>query len=457
MENSTEILQNTIRQNILDKMPLTGEPEDEKVYEEVENTVLEYCRDIYIPYEKKQKIVRNIFNSLRKLDVLQDLIEDRTISEIMINGPNVIFIEKNGKITRSAEHFSSREKLEDVIQTIVSKVNRVVNESSPIVDVRLEDGSRVNIVMPPVALNGPVVTIRKFPDKQIKMKDMIEKGTVTEEAAGVLSALVKAGYNIFISGGTSSGKTTFLNALSEFIPRDERIITIEDSAELKIQGIENLVSLECRNANLEGKNEITMRDLVKSALRMRPDRILVGEVRDSGVIEMINAMNTGHDGSLSTGHANGPVEMLHRMETMALTGMDIPVAAIRSQIASAVDIVVQVARLSDKSRRVTEIDEVLGLKDNDYLMNRLFRIERDDNGKWNLKKTGELKKTWKLAAAGITLPGAGEKDPDTGSETGENKEVNTGRGTSEDRKVNTIRGTDGNRKVNAGMDTSGDK
>ena len=321
------------------------------------------------------ELVKKIFNSVRRLDVLQELLEDPDITEIMINGPDHIFIEKGGRLLDSGKKFPSQAKLEDVIQQIVSKVNRVVNEASPIVDVRLLDGSRVNVVLPPVALDGPVMTIRRFPENPFDMDKLLELGSITEEAAVFLRTLVEARYNIFISGGTGSGKTTFLNALSNYIPSTERIVTIEDSAELQIQNIANLVRLETRNANLEGKNEITVRDLVRSALRQRPDRIIIGEIRDAAVIELLSAMNTGHDGSISTGHANSPVDMLRRLETLVLTGMDIPLQAVRSQIASAIEIVVQLGRLRDKSRKVLEIDEVCGIEDGEIVLRPLYKFQ----------------------------------------------------------------------------------
>ena len=343
--------------------------------DEIEIRVLKRGQMEYLTIEEKMELVKKIFNSVRRLDVLQELLEDQDITEIMINGPDHIFIEKGGRLLDSGKKFPSQAKLEDVIQQIVSKVNRVVNEASPIVDVRLLDGSRVNVVLPPVALDGPVMTIRRFPENPFDMDKLLELGSITKEAAVFLRTLVEARYNIFISGGTGSGKTTFLNALSNYIPSTERIVTIEDSAELQIQNIANLVRLETRNANLEGKNEITVRDLVRSALRQRPDRIIIGEIRDAAVIELLSAMNTGHDGSISTGHANSPVDMLRRLETLVLTGMDIPLQAVRSQIASAIEIVVQLGRLRDKSRKVLEIDEVCGIEDGEIVLRPLYKFQ----------------------------------------------------------------------------------
>ena len=356
-------------------------------------------------------MIRTIFNSIRKLDVLQEILEDNSITEIMVNGSNHIFIEKEGSLIPYPKSFSSQSKLEDVVQQIVGKVNRRVNEADPIVDVRLFDGSRVNVVLPPVALEGPVVTIRKFPEQPISMDRLVEIGSITEEAAGFLMKLVQAKYNIFISGGTGSGKTTFLNALSDYIPSEERIIVIEDAAELQIRGIPNLVRLEVRNANVEGKNAITIRDLIKSALRMRPDRIILGEVRDAAACELLNVMNTGHDGSLCTGHANSPKDMLNRLETLVLTGMDIPLQAVRSQIASALDIVVQLGRLRDKSRKVLEIDEVIGMEKGEICLKPLFqfceeRKSTDGRVAGKLQQVcKELQHKEKLLAAGLELHG----------------------------------------------------
>lgn len=356
---------------------------DEEVWELIEEYVLGISKESYLPVDKKGQLVRRIFQSIRKMDVLQDLLEDSSVTEIMVNGAEHIFVERDGRIYEHPEHFHSMEKLEDVIQQIVAKVNRMVNEANPIVDVRLLDGSRVNIVLPPVAIDGPVVTIRKFPKKAMGMGELVKLDSLDNEVCGFLEKLVKSKYNIFISGGTGSGKTTFLNALSQFIPHDERIITIEDSAELQITEIPNLVRLEVRNANLEGKNEISIRDLLKSALRMRPTRIILGEVRDAAACELLSAMNTGHDGSLSTGHANSPKDMLNRLETLVLTGMDIPLQAVRSQISSAIDIVIQLGRLRDKSRRVIEIVEVLSVENGEIAMNPLYRFQEEGIGEEN--------------------------------------------------------------------------
>lgn len=374
-EKRLEKIQQEIQEELLRELEQGVSFSDEQMQDEIEIRVLKRGQMEYLTIEEKMDLVKKIFNSVRRLDVLQELLEDQDITEIMINGPDHIFIEKGGRLLDSGKKFPSQAKLEDVIQQIVSKVNRVVNEASPIVDVRLLDGSRVNVVLPPVALDGPVMTIRRFPENPFDMDKLLELGSITKEAAVFLRTLVEARYNIFISGGTGSGKTTFLNALSNYIPSTERIVTIEDSAELQIQNIANLVRLETRNANLEGRNEITVRDLVRSALRQRPDRIIIGEIRDAAVIELLSAMNTGHDGSISTGHANSPVDMLRRLETLVLTGMDIPLQAVRSQIASAIEIVVQLGRLRDKSRKVLEIDEVCGIEDGEIVLRPLYKFQ----------------------------------------------------------------------------------
>lgn len=397
-----------IQEAVLQEMDDKVEVSDEEIWECIEKHVLKMGHSTYLSVEEKKELIQTIFYSIRKLDVLQEILEDKEITEIMVNGPNHIFVEKNGRIEPYPKTFISENKLDDVIQQIVSRVNRRVNEANPIVDVRLLDGSRVNIVLSPVAINGPVVTIRKFPEKPISMKNLIELGSVTEEAAVFLQTLVQAKYNIFISGGTGSGKTTFLNALSQYIPQDERIITIEDSAELQLQSQPNLVRLEMRNANVEGKNEVTIRDLMKTALRMRPDRIILGEVRDAAACELLSVMNTGHDGSLSTGHANSPMDMLNRLETLVLMGMDIPLAAIRNQIASALDIVVQLGRLRDKSRKVLEIDEVIGVQEGKIVLHPLFSFletekrEKVVTGKL-MPTDNELYHVKKLERAGLRL------------------------------------------------------
>ncbi|MDR1700674.1 MAG: CpaF family protein [Lachnoclostridium sp.] len=355
--NTSEIRE-LVREQVMDSLLPGEELSEAKLRQIIGHFIREFSHERYIRLEEKKRIKQDIFNSIRKMDVLQDFLEDEDITEIMVNGAKQIFIEKEGRLQLTKREFSSLDKLESIVQQIASKGNRIVNESSPLLDVRMTDGSRVNIVLPPVAIGGPVITIRKFPKDALTMEDLISFGAITIESANMLKKLVQAKYNIFISGGTGSGKTTFLNILSNYIPTDERIVTIEDSAELRIQSVSNLVSLEARNANIEGKNEVTIRELIRCAMRMRPDRIIVGEVRDAAAIDMLAAFNTGHDGSLSTGHANSPLDMMRRLETLVLMGMDIPIAAIRQQITSAIDILVHLGRLRDKSRRVLEISEV---------------------------------------------------------------------------------------------------
>ena len=382
------------------------EMEDEAVQELVENEVWLMGKETYIPLAEKKRLCREIYYAIRKYDVLQELLEDETVTEIMVNGPDHIFIEKEGRLQQWQTAFESEDKLLDVIQQIVAKANRVVNESSPIVDARLF-GSRVHVVLPPVALNGPILTIRRFGKTPLLIPELLRLGSVSQEICTFLEKLVIAGYNIFISGGTGSGKTTFLNALSSFIPRTERIITIEDSAELQIQGNDNLVRLETRNANVEGCKPVTIRDLIRASLRMRPDRIIVGEVRGAEAIDMLQALNTGHDGSLSTGHANSAADMIARLETMVLMGMELPLAAIRRQIAGGVDLIVHLGRLRDKSRRVLSVSEVVGYEQGEVLLSVLYEFqetgERNGNVQGIWKKTGSLVHTEKLQQAGITL------------------------------------------------------
>ena len=344
-----------------------------------------------ISIRQKEELEESVFNAIRRLDVLQELLEDDTITEIMINGKDDIFLERNGDITKWDKSFENEERLEDIAQKIASLSNKIVNISSPIADTRLEDGSRVSIVLPPVALNGPVITIRKFYKDALTMEKLIETGSLTQEAADFLKMAVKSKYNIFISGGTGSGKTTFLNALSEFIDNDERVITIEDAAELQINHVKNLVRLEARDANIEGKNEVTIRNLIRASLRMRPDRIIVGEVRGKETLDMVQAMSTGHDGSLSTGHGNSPKDMMTRLETMILMGIDMPVAAIRQQLTSAIDIIIHLGRLRDKTRRVLQIAEVVGVSRGEVKFNKLFEFA--ENAESNGRVLGELKAT----------------------------------------------------------------
>ena len=368
-------LQETVRQ----RMDMSSELSDAQIGEIIDSVIMEKSREVYMSAVTKLTLRQELFNAIRRLDLLQELIDDKTVTEIMVNGADAIFYERDGRIYTWDRHFESREKLEDVIQQIVSRSNRQVNESIPIVDARLKDGSRVNVVLDPVALNGPILTIRKFPEEAITMEDLIRWESISQEAAEYLKVLVKAGYNIFISGATSTGKTTFLNVLADYIPKTERVITIEDSAELQIHGIENLVRMEVRQADGDGVSNVTLRDLIRTSLRMRPDRIIVGEVRGEEALDMIQSMNTGHDGSLSNGHANSPQDMLSRLETMALFASDIPIQAIRKQIASSIDIIVQLERLRDRSRRVTAIAEVLDCTEDAYILNPIFEFHEQDN------------------------------------------------------------------------------
>ena len=393
-----------LREQILAEMDLSRELTDAEIENLIALYVDEYAHTKLLTLKEREMAEQSLFHSLRKLDVLQELLEDEEITEIMVNGADRIFYEKSGRIYESEKRFSSREKLDDVIQQIAGYSNRMVNEASPIVDARLADGSRVNIVLAPVALDGAAVSIRKFPKHPIGMEELIDRKSISAEAAEFLKKLVIAGYNIFISGGTGSGKTTFLNALSQYIPKAERIITIEDSAELQLIDKPNLIRLEARNANTEGVKPITIRDLIKTALRMRPDRIIVGECRGAETLDMLQAMNTGHDGSLSTGHANSARDMLSRLETMVRMGMDLPLSAIRSQIASGIDIFVHLGRLRDGSRRVLGIAELTGMSDGEIRLRELFGSaegmrEKRDTGE--LVQLNELYHTEKLCRAGF--------------------------------------------------------
>ena len=374
-----QVMKQELQEMVHQRLDMSTELSDEAIGDVIDDVIMEKSRNMYMSSVTKLTLRQELFNAIRRLDLLQELIDDKSVSEIMVNGADSIFYERNGKIYTWDRHFESREKLEDVIQQIVSRSNRQVNESVPIVDARLSDGSRVNVVLDPVALNGPILTIRKFPEEAITMEKLIEWESLSQEAADYLKILVQAGYNIFISGATSTGKTTFLNVLADYIPKTERVITIEDSAELQLHDIANLVRMEVRQADAEGVSSVTLRDLIKASLRMRPDRIIVGEVRGPEALDMIQSMNTGHDGSLSTGHANSPEDMLSRIETMILMGSDMPLPAIRKQIASSIDIIIQLGRLRDRSRRVTEITEVLSCDQNGYVLNKLFQFnERDD-------------------------------------------------------------------------------
>ena len=401
-----------LRSDIMAALDLSREQNDEEIYRFIETEVEEYSQNNLLTLKEREQLEHLLFNSLRKYDAIQELLEDADVTEIMINGASHIFYEKKGKLFQAQTHFSSEQKLSDVIQQMAGNSNRMVNEASPIVDTRLADGSRVNIVLSPISIDGAAVSIRKFPKTPILMEDLIRIGSITEEAAAFLKVLVAAGYNIFISGGTGSGKTTFLNALSLYMPREERIITIEDSAELRLVDKPNLVRLETRNQMFDGVKPITIRDLIRTALRMRPERIVVGECRGEEALDMLQAMNTGHDGSLSTGHANSCRDMLSRLETMVLMGMELPLAAIRSQIASGLDILVHLGRMRDKSRKVLAITEVIGMQDGEIVLKDLYRyVEKSPDVEMvcgKLQQMGTLFNQEKCKRAGITLTDTGE-------------------------------------------------
>ena len=394
-----------LRDKVLDSIDLENEISDIEVRRVIGEHCHGYAREHMLSLTERMKLEQYLFHALRKLDILQELLEDEEITEIMVNGADNIFYEKYGKIFKSEKQFSSKEKLEDIIQQIAGKNNRMVNLSNPIVDTRLEDGSRVNIVLSPVSIDGAAISIRKFPKRPYEMPDLIRMQAISVEAADFLQKLVTARYNIFVSGGTGSGKTTFLNALSQYISKEERIITIEDSAELQLIDKPNLVRLETRNASVEGMAEISIRDLIRAALRMRPSMIIVGECRGAEALDVLQAMNTGHDGSLSTGHANSCKDMVARLETMVLMGTELPLAAIRSQIASGIDIFVHLGRLRDKSRKVLSITEVEGYVNGEVRLNEIFRFKEVPAGskrvEGELVKVGQLIHREKIAAAGI--------------------------------------------------------
>ena len=381
-----------LKRFVTETLPLS-KMSDEELEEKVEEIVYQRLAGQYCSIEQRLSIIQQVYSSIRGFGLLDSIMNDDTITEVMINGPDNVFIEQNGRLFKLDKTFESQRRLEDVIQRIVGLAGREVNQANPICDTRLPDGSRVNVVLPPIALCGPTLTIRKFSKTPMTIEKLIAYGSITQEIADVLELLVKAKYNIFIAGGTGSGKTTFLNALSNYIPKDERVITIEDSAELQITGVQNLVSLETRNANASGAGQITIRDLIKSSLRMRPERIVVGEVRGGEALDMLQAMNTGHDGSLSTGHANSTEDMLSRLETMVLQGAaGLPLEAIRQQIASAVDIIIHLSRLRDKSRKTMEITEVVGYENGKIILNPLYRFEEDENSTLT-KVSGSLNRT----------------------------------------------------------------
>lgn len=381
-----------LKRYVTENLPLS-KLDDNTLEAKIEEIVTQRIGNQYCSIDQRVSIVEQIYSSIRGFGLLDTIIKDDSITEVMINGPQNIFIEQNGRLQKLDKQFESQRRLEDVIQRIVGLAGREVNQANPICDTRLPDGSRVNVVLPPIALCGPTVTIRKFSKSPMTIERLIQYGSITQEIADKLELLVRAKYNIFISGGTGSGKTTFLNALSNYIPHDERVITIEDSAELQIANIDNLVSLETRNANAAGAGQITIRDLIKSSLRMRPERIIVGECRGGEALDMLQAMNTGHDGSLSTGHANSTEDMLSRLETMVLQGAaGLPLEAIKQQIASAVDIIIHLSRLRDKSRKTMEITEVVKYENGKIILNPLYVFEEDENSTLS-KVSGSLKRT----------------------------------------------------------------
>ena len=404
---SLEVFYASLREQLSETVCAMQDAGDAALFAEIDAAISQLCATQLLSVSDRLYLRNSLFNSFRRLDILQELLDQKDVTEIMVNGKDRIFVERRGKVERCDLHFSSEEQLEDMIQRIVSRVNRSVNVSTPIADARLPDGSRVHIVLPPISLGGPAVTVRKFPEP-ITMETLIGFGTLTAEAAAFLKKAVAAGYNIFISGGTNSGKTTFLNALSAFIPKTERVITIEDSAELQLLHIENLVRRETRNRNAEGEGQVRIADLIRASLRMNPDRIIVGEVRGAEALDMLQAMNTGHDGSLSTGHANSAADMLTRLETMALGGANLPLAAIQRQIASALDLIVHLGRLRDRSRRVLSITEIGGVSHGEIALHDLFAFqeEKEQDGfrvRGELRAVGTLRRRGKLDAAGLVL------------------------------------------------------
>ena len=414
-------LKKCLREAVVSSFDYSGEITEEDLLRRIDQVIMQAAKENFLTLERKEKLRQELYASIRGLDILEEILEEDSITEIMINGHENIFLEERGKIRRWERQIESGQKLEDMIQLIVAKANRIVNEANPIVDARLSDGSRVNVILPPVALNGPIVTIRKFSKEPFTMEKLIKLGAITQDAAEFLRILVEAKYNIFICGGTGSGKTTFLNALTDFIPKDERIITIEDAAELRLNGIENLVRLEVRNKNSEGVGEISIRELIRSSLRMRPDRIIVGEVRGAETIDMLQAMNTGHEGSLSTGHGNSTSDMLDRLETMVLLGADIPLMAVRRQIASAIDVMVQLGRLRDGRRCVLEISEILTCRDGEIEKNPLFVFQEGEGD-----VPGVLRRTDAVFVQQMKLKRAGKKEWKIEGERVETEVVDSG-------------------------------
>lgn len=394
-----------LKRQILDRVDLSREVPDEEMQELIDDVVLSFGREQHLALNEKCRLKKELFHALRKMDVLQELLEEPGVTEIMVNGMDGIFLERNGKLMRWEKNFYSRERILDVIQQMIGACNRVVNESQPIVDARLENGDRVHVVLPPVAVNGPIITIRRFPDSPITMERLLEHKSLSREEADFLKDAVRSGYSILIAGGTGSGKTTFLNALSEYIPGDERVIVIEDTAELQIRSVENLVRLETRTSGMEDCREITIRDLIRASLRMRPSRIIVGEVRGAETFELLTCLNTGHDGSFSTCHANSTQDTISRLETMVLMGMELPLQAIRRQIASGIDLIVYLGRLRDKSRRLLEITEVTGMEEDQVVLNPLFLFRETGEVSGRIcgvhEKTGDMKNIEKFQRAGF--------------------------------------------------------
>ncbi len=394
-----------LKEQILERVDLSREVPDEEMQDLIDEVVLSCGREQHLTLNEKCRLKKELFRALRKMDVLQELLDEPEVTEIMVNGMDGIFLEKNGKLMRWEKNFYSRERILDVIQQMAGACNRVVNESQPIVDARLENGDRVHVVLPPVAVNGPIITIRRFPKSPITMERLLELGSISGEEMLFLKDAVRSGYSILIAGGTGSGKTTFLNALSQYIPKDERVIVIEDTAELQIQNVENLVRMETRASGVEDCREITIRDLIRASLRMRPSRIIVGEVRGAETFELLTCLNTGHDGSISTCHANSPQDTIARLETMVLMGMELPLQAIRRQIASGIDLIVYLGRLRDKSRRLLEITEVTGMEGEQVVLNPLFSFRETGEVSGRICgvqcKTGDMKNIEKLQRAGI--------------------------------------------------------
>lgn len=394
-----------LKRQVLERVDLSREVPDEEMQELIDEVVLSYGKEKYLPLNERCRLKRELFYALRKMDVLQELLEERGVTEIMVNGTDGIFLEKEGKLSRWEKSFHTKERILDIIQQMTGACNRMVNESQPIVDARLENGDRVHVVLPPVAVNGPIITIRRFPEEPMTMDRLLKMDSISDEEAFFLKKAVRAGYSILIAGGTGSGKTTFLNALSEYIPQDERVVVIEDTAELQIQSVQNLVRLETRSAGTEDCREITIRDLIRASLRMRPSRIIVGEVRGAEAFELLTCLNTGHDGSISTCHANSTGDTITRLETMVLMGMELPLQAIRRQIASGIDLIVYLGRLRDKSRRLLEITEVTGMEGEQVGLNPLFLFRETGEVSGRIcgvqEKTGDMKNIEKFQRAGI--------------------------------------------------------